>query len=201
MSVLVSRKAPDFIAAAVSDQGAIIDRFVFSEFSRDQYTLLFFYPLDFTFVCPTELVALHHAMGQFKERKIAVAALSIDSQFTHNAWRNTSVSDGGIGPVNYTMVSDVTHAIARDYGIEHPEAGVAFRAAFVIDKKGMVRAEIVNDLPLGREIPEILRLFDALQFTDEHGDVCPANWKKGDVGMKATPKGVSQYLSDHGDKL
>ena len=130
-----------------------------------------------------------------------MVAVSIDSQFTHNAWRNTDIASGGIGPVNYTLAADVTHNICRAYGVEHPEAGVAFRGAFIIDKQGVVRAQIVNDLPLGREIGEILRLIDALQFTEENGEVCPANWNKGKAGMVATPAGVAKFLAENVESL
>ena len=201
MTVLVGREAPDFNVPAVLGNGNIVEAFNFKNSTQNKYSLVFFYPLDFTFVCPSELIALDHAMPQFRERGIEVIAVSIDSHFTHNAWRNTDINDGGIGPVKYTLASDIHHNICRSYGVEHPEAGVAFRGAFVIDKAGIVRAQIVNDLPLGRNMPEILRLFDALQFHEEHGEVCPANWKKGEKGMQATPQGVAQYLEQHADSL
>ncbi len=162
---------------------------------------MFFYPLDFTFVCPSELIALDNRIEEFTKRNTLVMGISIDSQFTHNAWRNTSVDKGGIGPVKYTMAADVAHTIARSYGVEHPEAGVALRGAFIIDDKGVVRSEIINDLPLGRSMSEILRLIDALQFTEKHGEVCPANWKKGDKGMTASPTGVAAYLAEHAESL
>lgn len=201
MSVLVGRQAPDFTSAAVLASGEIVDEFNFHQQILGKYGLVFFYPLDFTFVCPSELIALSQAMGEFKARGVEVVAVSIDSHFTHNAWRNTPVDEGGIGAVDYTMVADMKHDICRDYGVEHPEAGVAFRGVFLVDKNKVVRAQIVNDLPLGRNIKEILRLVDALQFTEEHGEVCPANWKKGDTGMTATPDGVAAYLKDNADKL
>ena len=161
---------------------------------------MFFYPLDFTFVCPSELIALDHRIPDFKARNVEVVGVSIDSHFTHNAWRNTPINDGGIGPVKYTLAADITHSIAKDYDVESA-GGVAFRGAFIIDKAGVVRAQIVNDLPLGRSMDEILRLVDALQFTEEHGEVCPANWKKGDKGMNASPEGVAKYLAENADKL
>jgi peroxiredoxin (alkyl hydroperoxide reductase subunit C) len=201
MTALVYRKAPDFTAAAVLGNGEIVNQLTLSEAIRGKYGLVFFYPLDFTFVCPTELIALDHTIDEFKKRNVEVIAVSIDSQFTHNAWRNTPVDKGGIGPVKYTMVADVSHAICRDYGVEHPDANVAFRAAFIIDKQGVVRSQIVNDLPLGRDMSEILRVIDALQYTEEHGEVCPANWKKGDVAMKASPEGVSAYLAANAANL
>lgn len=201
MAVLVGRQAPDFTTAAVLGDGTIVDHFHFFEAIEGKYALVFFYPLDFTFVCPSELIALDHRMDDFKARNVEVVAVSIDSQFTHNAWRNTPVSEGGIGPVRYTMVADTQHVVARSYGVEHPEAGVAFRGAFLIDRDKNVKAQLVNDLPLGRNMGEILRLVDALQFTEAHGEVCPANWNKGDQGMQASPDGVAKYLSEHGENL
>jgi peroxiredoxin (alkyl hydroperoxide reductase subunit C) len=201
MSVLVGRPAPEFTAAAVLADGKIVNEFSLSEHLNGKYGLVFFYPLDFTFVCPSELIALDHRIDEFKKRGVEVIAVSIDSQFTHNAWRNTPVDKGGIGPVRYTMVADVSHAICQAYGVEHPEAGVAFRGTFVIDKQGMVRAQIVNDLPIGREVDEFIRLIDAVQFHEQHGEVCPAGWKKGDTGMKASPDGVASYLATNATKL
>lgn len=197
---LVARLAPDFETQAVLANGEIV-KYHFKTETKGKYALVFFYPLDFTFVCPSELIALDHAMKEFKERGVEVLSVSIDSQFTHNAWRNTPVNQGGIGHVKYTMLADVTHSIARAYGVEHPEAGVALRGAFIIDRDGVVRAEIINDLPLGRSMHEILRLIDALQFTDVHGEVCPANWKKGEAGMTASTAGVADYLGKHAEKL
>lgn len=195
MSVLVGRPAPDFTAAAVLGNGEIIDNFKLSEATSGKYTLLFFYPLDFTFVCPSELIALNKRNDRFKELNVEVIAVSIDSQFTHNAWRNTPINCGGIGPVEYTMIADVTHKIAHSYDVEHPEAGVALRGAFLIDKDGIVRHQTINDLPLGRNIDELIRVVEALQFTEEHGEVCPAGWNKGDKGMVASTDGVAEYLA------
>ena len=167
MAVLVGREAPDFTVPAVLANGDVVDSFNLSEALHGKYGLIFFYPLDFTFVCPSELIALDHAIDEFKSRNVEVIGASIDSQFTHNAWRNTPVQNGGIGPVRYTLAADINHNICRSYGVEHPEAGVALRGAFVIDKKGVVRSQIVNDLPLGRNMREILRVIDALQFTEQ----------------------------------
>lgn len=197
MTVLVGRKAPDFVAAAVLANGDIVDKFNFSEQIKNKYALVFFYPLDFTFVCPSELIALDNLSEAFKERNVEVIGVSIDSQFTHNAWRNTPIAKGGIGPVRYTLVADVNHSICQAYGVEHPEAGVAFRGAFIIDNKGIVRSQVVNDLPLGRDMNELLRLFDALQFHEKNGEVCPANWSRGKAGMVATPSGVAHFLSEN----
>lgn len=201
MSVLVGRKAPDFTCAAVLANGEMTGKFTLSEAIKGKYGLVFFYPLDFTFVCPSELIALHNRMDKFKALGVEVIAVSIDSQFTHNAWRNTPIKDGGIGQVAYTMAADVHHRICQAYGVEHPEAGVAFRAAFVIDKAGVVRAEMVNDLPIGRDIDEIIRIVDAIQHNEAHGEVCPAGWKKGAVAMKASASGVAQYLDANAETL
>lgn len=198
---LVGQKAPDFTVPAVTASGEIIDKFNLHTSIEGKAALIFFYPLDFTFVCPSELLALDHRMDEFKSRGVEVISVSIDSHFTHNAYRNTPTDKGGIGQVRYTMASDVTHSICRSYGVEHPSAGVAFRGAFIVDNKGIVRAEIVNDLPIGRNVDELLRLIDAVQFVEEHGEVCPAGWRKGNVGMKASPDGVASYLAKHAEEL
>ena len=201
MSVLVGRPAPDFTASAVLGNGEIVDEFNLSANTKGKYAVVFFYPLDFTFVCPSELIAFDHRLKEFSDRGVEVIGVSIDSHFTHNAWRNTAINDGGIGQVGYTLVADMKHEICQAYDVEHPEAGVAFRGTFLIDKEGMVRHQVVNDLPLGRNIDELLRMIDALQFHEEHGEVCPAGWNKGDKGMNASPDGVASYLSENADKL
>jgi len=200
MAVLVGKPAPDFTVPAVLGDGTIVENFSFSAAAKGKYALVFFWPLDFTFVCPSEIIALDHRIPDFLARNVEVVGVSIDSHFTHNAWRNTAINDGGIGPVKFTMAADINHDIVKAYDVEAPD-GVAYRGAFLIDPNGVVRSQIINDLPLGRNIEELIRLFDALQFHEEHGDVCPANWKKGDVGMNASPEGVAQYLSAHADKL
>lgn len=200
MGVLVGKPAPDFTANAVLGNGEIVPGFKLSEAIKGKYGLLFFYPLDFTFVCPSELIALDNRVQQFKDLGVEVMSVSIDSHWTHNAWRNTPVDQGGIGQVKYTMVADINHEIARAYDVESA-GGVAFRGAFLIDKKGVVRSQIINDLPLGRNIDEIIRLVEALQFTEEHGEVCPAGWKKGEQGMKANPTGVASYLAANAASL
>ncbi len=201
MGVLVGREAPDFTAAAVLGNGEIVEDFNLKSAIVGKLAVVFFYPLDFTFVCPSELIAFDHRLEEFKKRNVEVIGVSIDSQFSHNAWRNTAINDGGIGHVGYTLVADVKHEICRDYDVEHPDAGVAFRGSFLIDAHGMVRHQVVNDLPLGRNIDEMLRMVDALEFHEEHGEVCPAGWKDGDKGMDASPTGVAEYLSTEADKL
>jgi peroxiredoxin (alkyl hydroperoxide reductase subunit C) len=200
MAVLVGKQAPDFTCAAVLGDGSIVEDFNLKKSLDGKYGLVFFYPLDFTFVCPSELIAADHRMAKFKELGVEVIGVSIDSHFTHNAWRNTPVNQGGIGQVSYTLAADINHDICRAYDVES-EGGVAFRGAFIIDKEGAVRAEIVNDLPLGRNFDEFIRLFEALQFHEEHGEVCPAGWNKGDKGMVASTEGVASYLSEESDSL
>lgn len=201
MGVLVGRSAPDFAAPAVLGSGEIVDNYKFSDAVKDKYVVLFFYPLDFTFVCPTELIAFDKRLAAFQERNVEVVGVSVDSHFTHNAWRNTPIEKGGIGPVRYTLVADLTHNVARAYDVETADGAVAYRGSFLIDKKGMVRHQVVNDLPLGRNIEEMLRMIDALQFHEQHGEVCPAGWQKGASGMKDTPDGVASYLSEHAKEL
>jgi peroxiredoxin (alkyl hydroperoxide reductase subunit C) len=200
MSVLVGRNAPDFTAAAVYGDGSIND-LTLSQAIKGKAAVVFFYPLDFTFVCPSELIAFDHRLDEFKKRGVEVIGVSIDSQFSHFAWRETPVEKGGIGRVGYPLVADISHSITQAYGVEHPEAKVAFRGTFLIDKAGVVRHQVVNDLPLGRDIDELLRVIDALQFFEEHGEVCPAGWKKGDKGMKASTEGVAEYLAENSAKL
>ncbi|MFU6933994.1 peroxiredoxin [Pseudomonas aeruginosa] len=199
MSVLVNKQAPDFTAAAVLGDGSIVDAFQLSSL-RGKYVVLFFWPLDFTFVCPSEIIAHNNRMDKFRELGVEVVGVSIDSQFTHHAWRSTPVEKGGIGAVEFTMVADVKHEITRAYGIEH-EDGVALRASFLIDRAGVVQHQVVNNLPLGREVDEMVRLVEALQFTEEHGEVCPAGWRKGRKGMKASAEGVASYLAENAEAL
>ncbi|AAV82635.1 peroxiredoxin C [Idiomarina loihiensis] len=201
MSVLVGRKAPDFTAAAVLGSGEIVEDFKLSDAIKGKKAVVFFYPLDFTFVCPSELIAFDKRLDEFKKRGVEVIGVSIDSQFTHSAWRNTSTDAGGIGQVKYPLVADVRHSICKAYDVEHPQAGVAFRGSFLIDEEGMVRHQVVNDLPLGRNIDEMLRMVDALNFHEKHGEVCPAGWEEGKEGMKENAEGVASYLSKNADKL
>ena len=201
MGVLVGREAPDFTASAVLGDGRIVDDFNFKAAIKDHYAVLFFYPLDFTFVCPSELIAFDHRLDEFKSRNVVVIGCSVDSQFTHNAWRNTAIDAGGIGPVKYPLVADLTHRICKAYDVETPDGKVAYRGSFLIDRSGIVRHQVVNENSLGRNIDEMLRLVDALQFTEEHGEVCPAGWKKGDSGIERSPSGIADYLSKHADAL
>jgi len=200
MGVLVGKKAPDFTANAVFGDNEIKE-ITLSKVSKGKYAVLFFYPLDFTFVCPSELLAFDHRFAEFKKRGVEVIGVSIDSQFTHLAWRNTAVENGGIGQVKYPLVADVKHEICRAYDVEFEAAGVAFRGSFLIDKAGVVRHQVVNDLPLGRNIDEMLRMVDALQFTEKHGEVCPAGWTQGQEGMQASTEGVAKYLAAHHQEL
>ncbi|HEY1078046.1 MAG TPA: peroxiredoxin [Fontimonas sp.] len=198
MSSLVNRPAPDFKATAVLGDGTFKD-IKLSDY-KGKYVLLFFYPLDFTFVCPSEIIAHDHRVKEFEARGVQVLGVSIDSHFSHFAWRNTPVDKGGIGQIKFPLVADVNHEITRAYGVEHQDS-VAFRATFLIDKAGIVQHQQVNNLPLGREVDEMLRLVDALQFTEQYGEVCPAGWKKGDEGMKPTADGVASYLKKHAAAL
>jgi len=199
--MLVTKKAPDFTAPAVLADGQIVDNFNLYENFGEKGTVLFFYPLDFTFVCPTEIIAFSHRINEFKERGVNVIGVSIDSQFSHFAWRETPVEKGGIGRIEYPLVADLTKQISRDYDVLLEDAGVALRGSFLIDKDGVIRHAVINDLPLGRNIDEMLRMIDALHFFEEHGEVCPAGWEKGKEGMKADPNGVAEYLAKHESEL
>lgn len=199
--LLISRPVPDFIAAAVLADGTIQENFNLKQQISGKMAVIFFYPLDFTFVCPSELIAFDRRYAEFQSKDVIVIGISIDSQFTHAAWRQTPVNQGGIGPLQYPLVSDVKHEICRAFGVEHPQAGVALRGSFLVDQQGIVRHMVVNDLPLGRNIDEMLRMVDALQFHQTHGEVCPAQWHTGQPGMQANQQGVASYLSQHADKL
>jgi len=199
MSVLVTQQAPDFTATAVLADGAIVEDFQLSSL-KGKKIVLFFYPLDFTFVCPSEILAHHHRVSAFAERGVELVGVSIDSRFTHNAWRNTAINDGGIGAIDFPLVADMDHSIMEAYVVVHPD-GIALRASFLIDENFDVRHQVVNDLPLGRNVDEMLRMVDALEFHTSHGEVCPAGWTKGDAGMDASPDGVAAYLSENADDL
>jgi len=199
MSVLIAQSAPAFTAPAVMPDGSIETLFTLSHL-RGSYVVLFFWPLDFTFVCPTEIIAHDKRIKSFKERGVAVVGVSIDSQFSHYAWRATPVAQGGIGPVQFPIVADITHRITQAYGVEHPD-GVALRASFLIDKAGIVQHQVVNNLPLGRNVDEMLRMVDALQHYEKCGEVCPAGWHKGELGMTPNASGVATYLKSNAGKL
>jgi len=194
MTSLVTREAPNFTAKAVMPDNTFED-ITLSDY-RGKYVILFFYPLDFTFVCPSEIIAFDAELEKFKERGAEVIGVSIDSEYTHFAWKNTPTNEGGIGQILYPLVADLKKEIARNYGILFDES-VALRGLFLIDREGIVRHSTINDLPIGRSIPEALRVLDALKFVDEHGDVCPANWHEGEDTMTPTAEGVADYLSKH----
>lgn len=210
MAVLVGKKAPLFEADAVINGGEFVEKFSLEQFIGKKHVIFFFYPLDFTFVCPTELIAFQDKFAEFEKRNCAVVACSIDSKFSHWAWLNLDRNKGGIKGVKYPIVSDITKTISANYDVlageyysgengnlEFEGGAVAFRGLFLIDKQGIVRHQVVNDLPLGRSVDEAIRMVDALQFFEENGEVCPADWHKGDEGMKATADGVASYLSKH----
>lgn len=200
MSTLVARQAPDFTAAAVSADNELVDDFNLKSYLDGSYGLVFFYPLDFTFVCPSEILAYSNRVPEFEKRNTKVVAVSVDSQHTHFAWRNTAPEQGGLGPVKFPMVADLSKNIARDYGVLINEE-VALRGTFLIDRDFVVRHAMINDLPLGRNADEAVRMVDALQFHEEHGEVCPAGWQKGSDGMKADAAGVADYLKKHASQL
>ena len=200
MSVLVGKEAPDFTAQAVMADNAINADFNLKAYTKGKYAVLFFWPLDFTFVCPSEIIAFDNRVAEFKKLGAEVIGISVDSQYTHYAWKHTPVEKGGIGNVQFPIVADLTKSIARSYDVLMGDA-VALRGTFIIDKKGVVRHQLVNDLPLGRNVDETIRTLDALIFTEEHGEVCPANWKKGGTGMKPTAEGVASYLKDNAKAL
>ena len=200
MSVLVGKNAPDFTAAAVMPNNTINESFNLKEYLAGEIGVLFFYPLDFTFVCPSEIIAFNKRLEEFKSRGAKVIGVSVDSHFSHLAWKNTPVNKGGIGQVQYPLVADLTKQISADYDVLC-DGAIAFRGTFLIDQEGVVRHQVINDLPLGRNIDEAIRMVDTLVFHQEHGEVCPAGWNKGDEGMAASPDGVSEYLAKHEEDL
>lgn len=198
--VLVGQAAPDFIAPAVMGDNSIDNAFNLKSYLNGSYGVLFFYPLDFTFVCPSEIIAFDHRMEAFEERGVKVIGCSIDSHFTHLAWKKTPQNEGGLGSLRFPLVADISKSIGKSYGVL-TGPGIAFRGTFLIDKNGVVRHQLVNDLPLGRNVDETIRTIDALQFHEEHGEVCPAGWTKGKKGMNATPDGVAAFLAENADDL
>ena len=196
MSAQVTQPAPDFTATAVMPDNTFDENYSLSA-QKGKYVVLFFYPLDFTFVCPSEIIAFDKKLKEFQNRNCEVIGASVDSHFSHWAWKNTPVEKGGIGNVQFPLVADITKSVARDYGVLVNDS-VALRGLFLIDKEGVLRHSLINDLPLGRNVDEAIRVLDALQFTEEFGEVCPANWKKGDEAMKPSADGVAEYLAKHG---
>ncbi len=198
--MLVTKKAPDFTANAVLENGEIVEKFNLYSNIGEKGRVLFFYPLDFTFVCPSEIIAFSNRIEEFKSRGINVIGCSVDSQYSHFAWRETPVENGGIGRVKFPLVSDISKSISKDYDVLFGES-VSLRASFLIDKDATIRHCVVNDLPLGRNIDEMIRMVDTMLFTNEYGEVCPAGWKKGDKAMKPTKDGVSDYLKENEKSL
>lgn len=196
MSVLVGKHAPDFTAAAVMGDDTVVDKFNLHTHIKGKYAVLFFWPLDFTFVCPSEIVAFENRYEEFKKRNCELIGISVDSHFTHFAWKQTPREKGGLGHISFPMVADLTKQISRDYDVLTGDA-ISLRGTFLIDQAGQVRHQLVNDLPLGRNVDETLRTLDALQFVETHGEVCPAGWQKGKTGMKADAKGVAEYMAGH----
>ncbi len=195
MSVLVGKQAPDFSVDAVVNGNQFQDHFTLSQFKNKKYVVLFFYPLDFTFVCPTELHAFQDKLSEFERRNTQIIGASVDSKFSHLAWLNTPISQGGIQGVTYPIISDLNKTVSQDYDVLVDGAGISYRGLFLIDQKGIVRHQVVNDLPLGRNIDEALRLLDALQYTEVHGEVCPANWTPGKTAMKASQSGLKEFFN------
>ena len=198
--MLVTKKAPDFTATTVLGNGEIVEDFNLYDNFGEKGTVLYFYPLDFTFVCPSEVIAFDHRLKEFTSRGINIIGVSVDSQFSHFAWKNTPVNEGGIGQVKYPLVADLTKEISKSYDVLL-DGSVALRGSFLIDKDGTIRHAVINDLPLGRNIDEMIRMVDTMLFTNEHGEVCPAGWSKGDEGMKADTAGVAEYLAKHENDL
>ncbi len=194
MTVLVGKTAPDFTAKAVMPNNSIAEKFNLTNEIKGKIGVLFFYPLNFTFVCPSEIIAFNNKLQEFKERNAIVIGISVDSPYSHLAYKNTPLERGGIGNVQFPLVSDLTKQIARDYDVLLNDS-IAFRGTFIIDKNGIVKHQVINDLPLGRNIDEALRIIDAIQYNEQHGEVCPANWNKGDEAMKPTAEGVAAYLA------
>jgi len=198
--MLVTKKAPDFTATAVLADGQIVENFNLYKNIGEKGAILFFWPLDFTFVCPSEIIAFSKRADEFKSRGINVIGCSVDSQFSHYAWRETPIENGGIGKIKFPMVADLSKQISKDYDVLFGES-VALRGSFLIDKDGTIRHAVINDLPLGRNVDEMIRMVDAMLFTNEYGEVCPAGWQKGDEGMKADKDGVAKYLAKNEAKL
>ncbi|XBC42967.1 MAG: peroxiredoxin C [Buchnera aphidicola (Kaburagia rhusicola ensigallis)] len=194
--MLITQQAPDFTAPAILNNNDIVDYFNFKNHINGKTTVLFFWPMDFTFVCPSEIIAFDKSLPEFTKRDTEVIGVSIDSIYVHKAWRQTSLNQGGIGQIKYIIISDIKREIQKLYNVEHPTLGVALRASFLIDKQGIIRHQVINDLPFGRNISDMIRMIDALNFNETYGEVCPANWIPGSHGMKPTSDGVKQYLKN-----
>ena len=207
MSILVGKKAPMFQTQAVLPGGEVVSNFNFETAVEGKYAVLFFYPMDFTFVCPSEILAMARRTQHLREVGCEVVGVSVDSHWTHNAWRNTAVDQGGIGAIPFVLAADMTRKISESYGImaDGPDSyypsGVSMRATFVLDRSGIIRHQVINDEPIGRNMDDLVRVVEALQFFEENGQVCPAGWNKGDAGMRNTPEGVANYLSEHSERL
>lgn len=200
MQVFIGKAAPDFTAKAIMSDNSIESEFNLRYYAKGHRVVLFFYPLDFTFVCPSEIIALNNRLGEFTERNTKLAVISVDSHFSHLAWKNTSTNKGGIGNVQFPMISDINKIASQSYNVLHEE-GMSLRGTFVIDEEFVVRHLHVNDLPIGRNVDEILRIIDALDFYEKHGEVCPAGWNKGDEGIDPSHKGIAHYLASNAEKL
>ncbi|WMC20267.1 MAG: peroxiredoxin C [Enterobacteriaceae bacterium PSpyr] len=192
---LVNCKAPNFIASAVLENNKIINNFNFKNYINNKYAVLFFWPMDFTFVCPSELIAFNKRFNEFQKRNVKLIGVSLDSEFVHYAWKNTPINEGGIGKVKYIMISDIKREIQKIYNIEHPTLGVALRATFLIDKKRIIRTQMIHDLPIGRNIDEIIRIIDALKFHEKYGELCPAQWENGKPTIIPSLKGIKEFLN------
>ena len=192
---MVNNKFPQVDTPAVMANGEFDENFNIAEYGKGSYTVVFFYPLDFTFVCPTEIVAFNKAMSEFEAKGCKVVGASVDSMFSHAAWRRTPLNEGGIEEVKFPLVSDIERKLSNELGIL-AEGGVTYRASYLLDKEGNVRHMVINDLPLGRSVSEMLRMVDALSFHEQHGEVCPANWKEGDKAMEANRESTSAYLAE-----
>lgn len=199
MHNLIQQHAPNFETDAVLENGEF-DKISLSNFKNKKYVCLFFYPLDFTFVCPSEILSFSHRISEFEKRNVQILGISIDSKYSHLAWRKTLPTNGGIGAINFPLLSDITKKITKDYGVLL-ENSVALRATFLIDKLGIIRHVTLNDLPIGRNVDEVIRIIDAMQYVEQNEEVCPAGWKKGQVAMHPTAAGVSSYLTNNADKL
>ncbi len=200
MQVFIGKVAPDFTAKAIMPDNSIESEFNLKNYAKGHKVVLFFYPLDFTFVCPSEIIAFNNKLGQFSERNTKLVAISVDSHFSHLAWKNTPHSKGGVGNIQIPMVSDINKIATQSYNILHND-GISLRGTFIIDEGFIVRCSLINDLPIGRNIDEIIRLIDALDHNAKHGEVCPAGWRKGDEGINPSHKGIADYLASNAEKL